>query len=113
MQILTDYLGAQGYGVIAAADGFLALELAQESPPDLILMDIQLPGMDGFETIRRLRGLPGLVSTPIIAITALAMSGDPERCLAAGANGYLSKPLHLPLLREMIIQLSRDKHQEE
>ncbi len=113
LQILTDYLGAQGYGVIAAADGFLALELAQESPPDLILMDIQLPGMDGFETIRRLRGLPGLVSTPIIAITALAMSGDPERCLAAGANGYLSKPLHLPLLREMIIQLSRDKHQEE
>jgi len=105
LNILTDYLQAQGYETFAAADGFQALDRVQSFVPDLILMDVQLPGMDGLDTIRTLRRLPELGTIPIIAITALAMSGDEERCLEAGANAYMSKPLRLAQLRELITYL--------
>jgi CheY-like chemotaxis protein len=83
----SEYLQAKGHQVIPATNGFEAVERAKEFKPDLILMDIQMPGIDGLEAIRRLRATPEFANVQIIALTALAMPGDHERCLASGANG--------------------------
>jgi CheY-like chemotaxis protein len=93
-----DYLPMHGYRVIVAHNGHEAVAQAQTNHPDLILMDIQMPGMDGLEAIQRIRAIPTLHTIPIIALTALAMPGDRDRCLAAGANDYLAKPVHLRML---------------
>jgi PAS domain S-box-containing protein len=106
--VLSDCLSHCGYAVSVARSGFEALRLVQENLPDLILMDIQMPGMDGLETIRRLREDERLARTPILAVTALAMPGDRERCLSAGASGYLTKPVDLAaLLRTVETQLAQ------
>jgi signal transduction histidine kinase/CheY-like chemotaxis protein len=97
-----EYLEAHGYTVVNAHDGLEAIQRAQETNPDIILMDIQMPVMDGLEATRRLRANPRFASTPIIALTALAMPGDQERCLLAGASEYLSKPVSLKTLRQTI-----------
>ncbi len=102
IQLLTDYLGGEGYRVIVARNGAEALDRAREEQPDLILMDVQMPGMDGLEAIGRLRTEAQLATVPIIALTALAMPGDRERCLTAGANDYVSKPVGLKELVGMI-----------
>ncbi|MDX9864897.1 MAG: response regulator, partial [Anaerolineaceae bacterium] len=102
LETLTDYLKAKKYRVTTAANGFLAYEEVKHTPPDIILMDIQMPVMDGLETIRRIRNEPMAAHIPIIAITALAMPGDKEKCLAAGANAYLVKPVQLANLAETI-----------
>jgi PAS domain S-box-containing protein len=101
---ISDYLTAQGYQVITARNGNEAVAQAYEIRPDLILMDIQMPGMDGLEATRRLRADSELASIPIIALTALAMPGDRERCLAVGANDYLSKPVSLKGLASTLLQ---------
>ena len=103
--LVRTFLQTKGYRVIAARSGTQALELVWEMQPDIILMDIQLPGMDGLEAIRHIRADAALSSIPIIAITALAMPGDQERCLAAGANLYLSKPVNLKKLNAFIEEL--------
>ncbi|NTU78106.1 MAG: response regulator [Chloroflexales bacterium] len=95
---IADYLRAKGYELIVARTGHEAVMQAQEARPDVILMDIQMPGMDGLEAIERVRAEAGLGQVPILAITALAMPGDRERCLAAGADEYLPKPIHLRTL---------------
>jgi CheY-like chemotaxis protein len=82
-----------------------AIQMAGSSNPDIILMDIHMPAMDGLEAMRRLRAEPRFAFTPIIALTALAMPGDRERCIEAGANEYLSKPVSLKTLRQMIENL--------
>jgi len=102
IEMLLDYLVANGYQVISARDGAEAVAQAQSDSPDLILMDIQMSGMDGLEAIQRIRADPKQASTPIIALTALVMPGDKERCLAAGANDYLSKPIGLKQLIQKI-----------
>ncbi len=94
----SSYLEAKGYRILLAKDGQEAIDLAKSRQPELILMDIQMPGMDGLEAIKRIRLESDLSKLPIIALTALAMSGDRERCLAAGANEYLSKPVRLKQL---------------
>ncbi|MCB8942988.1 MAG: GAF domain-containing protein [Ardenticatenaceae bacterium] len=99
---LTDYLEDSGYQVTSARNGQEALARAQQNPPDIILMDIQMPGMDGLEAIRQLRTEYTTATIPIIALTALAMPGDEDRCLQAGANSYLSKPVRLAQLLEAI-----------
>jgi PAS domain S-box-containing protein len=92
---LHGYLVAQGYAVRIARDGLEAVQLCREVRPALVLMDIQMPRLDGLEAIRCLRADHVTARIPIIALTALAMPGDRERCLEAGANEYLSKPVRL------------------
>jgi CheY-like chemotaxis protein len=83
-------------------NGYEAVEFAQEFHPDLILMDIQMPALDGLEATRRLRARTEFAETPILALTALAMPGDRERCLQAGANDYLAKPVSLKTLLAVV-----------
>ncbi|MEK6753681.1 MAG: ATP-binding protein [Chloroflexota bacterium] len=105
MLVTSDYLNDKGYQIIEARNGFEAVEQALGQKPDLILMDIQMPGMSGLEAIKRIRAAPGFDSVPIIALTALAMPGDRELCLEAGANEYLTKPASLKALIQMIENL--------
>jgi two-component system, cell cycle response regulator DivK len=91
-RILRDLLTSAGYGVLEAITGEDGLTLAAAEHPDLILMDVQLPKVSGFEATRALRAEPGMADTPIIAITSFALTGDDERARAAGATAYLAKP---------------------
>jgi PAS domain S-box-containing protein len=102
---LSSYLTAKEYPLLLARNGQEAISLVQERQPDLILMDIQMPGMNGIEAIGHIRNTLKLVNCPIIALTALAMPGDRERCIEAGANDYLTKPVKLKQLVSRIQQL--------
>ena len=92
--LATFLLEQRGYKVISAEDGLRGIELAPILDPDIILLDIQLPLMDGYAVARALRGVDTLRNTPIIAVTSYAMVGDREKCLAAGCNGYIEKPIN-------------------
>ncbi len=107
LMFTSDYLAAKGFNLITAENGLQAIEQAETHKPNLILMDIQMPELDGLETIRRLRSAPEFASVPIIALTALAMPGDRERCLEAGASEYLTKPVSLKNLFGVISELLR------
>lgn len=102
MEALSEYLVTQGYHVLQARNGLEAVEKALGEAPDLILMDIQMPGLDGLEAMRRIRANPNQAATVIVAMTALAMPGDRERCLEAGANTYISKPISFKELNNAI-----------
>ncbi|MFN4786131.1 MAG: response regulator [Pseudanabaena sp.] len=102
---ISTYLHAKEYRLVVAKNGEEAIALAKSQRPNLILMDIQMPRLDGLEAIRQIRLDPNLVHIPIVALTALAMSGDRERCLEAGANEYLSKPVKLKELSLAIEKL--------
>jgi two-component system, cell cycle response regulator DivK len=91
-QIIRDLLTSVGYELIEAADGAEGVAMAQSHRPDLILMDIQLPEMDGYEATRRIRAIPDLAQVPIIAVTSYALSGDEAKTRAAGCDGYVAKP---------------------
>jgi predicted ATPase/signal transduction histidine kinase len=95
VETLYDYLEAKGYNMIVAENGQEAIEMTKLHHPDVIVMDIQMPVLDGLTAIKQLRRDPQFAKLPIIALTALAMSGDRERCLMAGANEYLTKPVTL------------------
>jgi len=99
---LMEYLPTHGYRVIEARNGMEAIEQARTKQPAVIVMDIQMPGMDGLEAIRRIRADADLRTIPIIAPTALAMPGDREWCLEAGANEYVSKPVSMKALVKII-----------
>ncbi|MES2398687.1 MAG: response regulator [Pseudomonadota bacterium] len=92
--LATFLLERHGYRVESAPDGLRGIELAQSLAPAIILLDIQLPNMDGYAVARALRNIPALDSTPIIAVTSYAMLGDREKCLAAGCTGYIEKPVN-------------------
>jgi signal transduction histidine kinase/ActR/RegA family two-component response regulator len=102
---ISSYLTAKGYRTIWAYDGAEAIAMTKSERPDLILMDIQMPELDGITAIERIRADEAFHDLPIIAITALAMAGDRDRCIAAGANEYLSKPIKLKELSTVIQQL--------
>ena len=102
---ISDYLEAKGYRLVVANNGQEAIDLAYSAHPDLILMDIQMPGMDGIAAMQEIRRDPQFVELPIVALTALAMTGDREKCLAAGANDYISKPIKLKQLAQTIQQM--------
>lgn len=91
-QIMRDLLTTAGYEVFEAEDGVAGVEAARTHKPDLILMDIQLPAIDGYEATRRIKAMPELAHIPIIAVTSYALSGDEERTRRAGCNGYVAKP---------------------
>ncbi len=93
LKLVRDVLTAVGYDVVAAQSGEEGVALAGSCDPDLVLMDLQLPGIDGFEALRLLRQDPRLGGVPVVALTAFAMREDRERTARAGFDGYLSKPI--------------------
>jgi len=95
-------LEAEGYAVSEARDGPSGLETAAETKPDLILLDINLPEIDGYDLARRFRNTPGLQQVPILAVTANVMQGDRERTLEAGCDGYIQKPIDVDRLPDQI-----------
>jgi len=109
-QILRDLLTSADFEVIEAVDGEAGLAAAAAHKPDLILMDVQLPGIDGYEATRRLKGDALLRDVPVIAVTAHALSGAEEEARAAGCDGYISKPISprqlLAKVREYLSQPS-------
>jgi two-component system, cell cycle response regulator DivK len=99
MKLFRDVLSSKGYRTLEATTGGEAVELATEHAPDLVLMDIQMPDVDGVEALRRLRADERTAAIPVLAVTAQAMRGDREHFLVQGFDGYLSKPLNV---RELI-----------
>lgn len=102
---VSSYLEAKGYDIIVAKNGHEAIAMAHSETPDLILMDIQMPELDGFEAMQKIRRNPALTTVPIIALSALAMTGDRERCIEAGADEYISKPIRMRKLHVTMQQL--------
>jgi len=96
--MLSRRLARRGYEVLVAVDGAGGVALAQERRPDMVLMDVGLPVMDGYEAARALKADPATRAIPIIALTASAMVGDRERCMEAGCDDYDTKPVELPRL---------------
>jgi CheY-like chemotaxis protein len=100
---LSKALRSKGLNVVMAQDGQKALrQLVENRKIEIVLMDIMMPGMDGYETMREIRKQPQLAKLPMIALTAKAMRGDREKCLEAGANDYLSKPIDIDKLLSMM-----------
>ena len=95
MKLFRDVLQAAGYRTLEATTGGRAVELANEHRPDLVLMDVQLPDLNGLEVLGRLRANARTASIPVLAVTAQAMQGDRERFLAAGFDAYVSKPVNI------------------
>lgn len=91
-RILRDLLSSRGYDFVEAEDGERALAMAEDWRPDLILMDVQIPVLDGYEVTRRLKANPVLRAIPVIVVTSYALSGDESKARAAGCNAYVSKP---------------------
>jgi signal transduction histidine kinase len=102
--LVQQLLESEGYVVLEAVDGLSGLRIAREQRPDLILIDINIPGLDGYEVTTRLKSLPELSNVPIIAVTAKAMVGDRERALAAGCDGYIAKPIDVDTLPHQVAE---------
>ena len=102
MKLVRDVLQATGYRTLEATTGEEAIELSLSQAPALVLMDVQLPGIDGVEALERLRQNERTASIPVLALTAQAMSGDRERFLEAGFDGYLAKPVDVGELIEAV-----------
>ena len=100
--MISRYLTLLGYRIVVAPDGMQAVTLAQTERPDLILMDMRLPVMDGWEATRRIKAAPATCTIPVIALTAYAMDDERQLCLKAGCDDYETKPLEFPRLQEKI-----------
>ncbi|HEV2334402.1 MAG TPA: response regulator [Stellaceae bacterium] len=96
MKLLRDVLEAYGYSTVTTEKGAAALTLAREHHPDLILLDLQLPDISGFDALRRLKNDEETRNIPVVAVTAFAMVGDKRKALASGCDGYVAKPILLP-----------------
>jgi CheY-like chemotaxis protein len=107
LKLVRDVLGHAGYRVLEAGDAERGIELARAEAPDLILMDVQLPGIDGVAALGRLRADEQTAAIPVVALTAQAMKDDRERFLAAGFDGYLEKPVSVPALPGQVEELIR------
>lgn len=102
MELFTDILSAEGYQCVCTSKGEEAVELAERERPDLILLDIQLPGMDGITVCNTLRSGANTKGLAVVAITAYAMKGDKEKFLAMGFDGYISKPIRMKEFLEAV-----------
>lgn len=103
-------LEAEGYVVLEAEDGPAGMRLVEQEPPDLILMDINLPEVDGYKVTADLREIPSLARVPIVALTANVLKGDREKSLAAGCDGYIQKPIDVDLLPAQIAAFLHKGH---
>jgi CheY-like chemotaxis protein len=104
-ELLRELLQARGYAVLEARDGQEALHMIEQAQPELLLLDIGMPVLDGFAVVRRIRENPRLALLPVVAVTAYAMRGDREKILNSGFDGYLSKPLNPSALTEELDRL--------
>jgi CheY-like chemotaxis protein len=104
-ELVRTVLETAGYEVCEAADGAEALELASREHPDLIILDLHMPKLDGYEVVEALRRIGEFATTPVMALTASAMMGDRERALAAGFTSYIAKPIQLSALRSEVQRL--------
>ena len=109
LKLATDVLEMEGYAVEKAVDAEQAQELLKRSTPDLILMDIALPGMDGLTLTRKLKADERLKHVPVVAITAFAMKGDEQKALDAGCNGYITKPIDTRKFPQQVAAFLRPK----
>ena len=100
--LITDYLTENGFRTVTASNGREALFVTRHEKPDLVLLDIMMPEMDGYDTIRAIRRMPQFRALPIIALTAKAMKGDREKCLEAGASDYIAKPVNVDQLLSLM-----------
>jgi len=112
MRVTLVTLRAHSYTLLEATDGEQALGIAASGKPDLILMDLQLPKMNGLEATRRLRQMPTFSRIPIIALTAYAMKGDREKAIEAGCDAYLSKPINTRELPKVVPELLSGREQD-
>ena len=106
-ELVRTVLEKDGYSVVEAADGIEALRSARESTPDLIILDLQMPGLDGFALVQELRKGEQFSAVPILALTASAMHGDRERAISLGFTSYVTKPIRLAMLRKEVERLLR------
>lgn len=104
LYMVTYLLEHAGHRVLQARDGRSGIELAVRHRPDIVLLDVQLPGMDGYEVAGKLRALPGLAKVPIVAVTSHAMAGDRERILSAGCTDYLEKPIDTDTFVDSVVR---------
>jgi len=104
LELLRDALGSLGHRIVEAFDGHDALLKVKIERPDIALIDIQMPGLDGFEVLRAIRALEPPVPCRVVAVTALAMGGDRKRILASGFDGYIAKPISVSHVREQVRQ---------
>jgi CheY-like chemotaxis protein len=104
-ELLRELLELRGYAVLEACDGKEALQMIEQAQPELLLLDIGMPVMDGFAAIRKIRENPRLAQLPVVAVTAYAMRGDREKILNSGFDGYLSKPVNARSLAEELDRL--------
>ncbi|HSM79347.1 MAG TPA: response regulator [Bryobacteraceae bacterium] len=104
-ELVRTVLASQGYEVTEAADGRQALESIERERPDLVLLDLHMPELDGYTVVSRIRADPRLAGIPVVALTASAMSGDRERALEAGFSAYIAKPVSLSFLKAEVMRL--------
>jgi two-component system cell cycle response regulator DivK len=104
-ELLRELLEARGYAVEEASDGQAALQIIEQTRPDILLLDIGMPLLDGYAVVRKVRENPRLAALPVLAVTAYAMQGDREKILNSGFDGYLSKPVDAVLLVEEVKRL--------
>ncbi len=107
MKLFHDVLEMRGYNVLQAKDAMEGWRIAREHRPDLILMDIRLPGVSGLEVTKRLKADETLKSIPVIAITAFAMAGDKEKFLEGGCDAYIDKPISIPNFLQTVERLAK------
>ncbi|MCH8948095.1 MAG: response regulator [Acidobacteria bacterium] len=108
-ELIREILEARGYEVVEVGDGQEAVQKIAEKKPDLVLLDIQMPLLDGFGVLRQLRQDSRFASLPVVAVTSYAMGGDREKALAAGFDAYLTKPLNAAALKKQLEQLLGEK----
>jgi CheY-like chemotaxis protein len=104
-ELFRELLEARGYTVVEACDGTEALQMMEQAQPDILLLDIGMPVLDGFAVVRAIRENPRLAALPVLAVTAYAMQGDRERVLNSGFDGYLSKPINATSLAQELERL--------